>query len=107
MEEVNFHVDEVKTLTIKKYILQARKILNVDMNGNYTMTVICAYAIPALQYTFSIMKWTQGELHKLDIKMQKMITMKGIHQSKGNVHHIYLHRSKGGRGLTGLEDTHD
>eukprot|EP00957_Ditylum_brightwellii_P171275 13037785-Ditylum_brightwellii.AAC.1 len=36
-----------------------------------------------------------------------MLTMKGIHHPKGNVHRLYLHRSKGGRGLTGVEDTHN
>eukprot|EP00957_Ditylum_brightwellii_P037035 2804045-Ditylum_brightwellii.AAC.1 len=36
-----------------------------------------------------------------------MLTMKGIHHPKGNVHGLYLHRSKGGRGLTGVEDTHN
>eukprot|EP00957_Ditylum_brightwellii_P194551 14818483-Ditylum_brightwellii.AAC.1 len=33
--------------------------------------------------------------------------MKGIHHLKGNVHCIYLHRNKGGRGLTKVEDKHN
>eukprot|EP00957_Ditylum_brightwellii_P029500 2229468-Ditylum_brightwellii.AAC.1 len=33
--------------------------------------------------------------------------MKGIHHPKSNVHCLYLHHSKGGRGLTGVEDTHN
>eukprot|EP00957_Ditylum_brightwellii_P209133 15360493-Ditylum_brightwellii.AAC.1 len=36
-----------------------------------------------------------------------MLTMKGIHHPKGNVHCLYLHQSKGVRGLTGIEDTHN
>eukprot|EP00957_Ditylum_brightwellii_P088902 6769711-Ditylum_brightwellii.AAC.1 len=77
------------------------------MKGDYIMTAICAYAIPVLQYTFDIMKWMKGELRKLDIKIQKMLTVKGVHHLKGNIHHLYLHRSKGKRGLVGVEDTHN
>eukprot|EP00957_Ditylum_brightwellii_P125287 9549604-Ditylum_brightwellii.AAC.1 len=36
-----------------------------------------------------------------------MLTMKGIHHLKGNVHQLYSHQSKGGRGLTGVDDTHN
>eukprot|EP00957_Ditylum_brightwellii_P160895 12250005-Ditylum_brightwellii.AAC.1 len=36
-----------------------------------------------------------------------MLTMKGIHQPKGNVHCFYLYINKGGRGLTYVEDTHN
>eukprot|EP00957_Ditylum_brightwellii_P202484 15330398-Ditylum_brightwellii.AAC.1 len=38
MGGVDFHVDKVKALTIKEYISHVRKILNLDMNGDYTMT---------------------------------------------------------------------
>eukprot|EP00957_Ditylum_brightwellii_P211466 15366198-Ditylum_brightwellii.AAC.2 len=51
-----------------------------------------------------IMKLTNSEPRKLDIKMQNMLTMKGIHHPKGNVHQLYLHQSKGGCGLSGVED---
>eukprot|EP00957_Ditylum_brightwellii_P017698 1333044-Ditylum_brightwellii.AAC.1 len=64
------------------------------MNGDYTMTAIC-------------MKWTKDELRKLDMKTRKMLTMKGIHHPKGNVCCLYLYSNKGGRGLTGVEDTHN
>eukprot|EP00957_Ditylum_brightwellii_P126206 9621726-Ditylum_brightwellii.AAC.1 len=53
------------------------------------------------------MKWTKGELRKLDVNTRKMLIMKGIHHPKGNVHCLYLHCSKGGRRLTGVEDTHN
>eukprot|EP00957_Ditylum_brightwellii_P128417 9794150-Ditylum_brightwellii.AAC.1 len=48
MEEVDFHMKEVKELTKKEYISRVPKILQADMNGNYMMTSICAYAIPVL-----------------------------------------------------------
>eukprot|EP00957_Ditylum_brightwellii_P122288 9325384-Ditylum_brightwellii.AAC.1 len=94
-------------MTIKKCISRIRKILNADMIRDYTMNAICAFALPVLQYTFSIMKWTKGELRKLDIKTHNILMMKGIHHLKGNVHILYLHQSRGGRGLAGVEDTHN
>eukprot|EP00957_Ditylum_brightwellii_P098145 7477693-Ditylum_brightwellii.AAC.1 len=53
------------------------------------------------------MKQTKGKLRKLDFKTRKMLTMKGIHHPKGNVHQLYIHRSRGGRGLMGVEDTYN
>eukprot|EP00957_Ditylum_brightwellii_P154269 11740046-Ditylum_brightwellii.AAC.1 len=96
MEGVDFHMKEVKELTKKEYISWVYKILQADMNGDYTMMVICAYAIPVLQYTFEMIKWTKGELRKLDVKIRQMLTMKGIHYPKGNVHCLYLYRNKRG-----------
>eukprot|EP00957_Ditylum_brightwellii_P157128 11958825-Ditylum_brightwellii.AAC.1 len=82
VEGVDLHMKKVKKLTIKEYISQVQNILNIDMAGDYAMTAICAIAMPVLQYTFGIMKWTKGELQKLDIKTHKMLTMKRIHHPK-------------------------
>eukprot|EP00957_Ditylum_brightwellii_P180654 13761846-Ditylum_brightwellii.AAC.1 len=68
---------------------------------------ICAYVIPVLQCTVDIMKWTKGEVKKLDVKTRKVLTMNSIHYPKGYVHQLYLHQNKGGRGLTRVEDMHN
>eukprot|EP00957_Ditylum_brightwellii_P012608 952995-Ditylum_brightwellii.AAC.1 len=36
-----------------------------------------------------------------------MLTTHGFHHPKSSVHRLYLHRSRGGRGLTRVEATHD
>eukprot|EP00957_Ditylum_brightwellii_P120785 9212761-Ditylum_brightwellii.AAC.1 len=36
-----------------------------------------------------------------------MLTTYGFHHPKSSVHRLYLHQSRGGRGLTGFEATHD
>eukprot|EP00957_Ditylum_brightwellii_P121002 9228396-Ditylum_brightwellii.AAC.1 len=71
MEGVDFRMKEIKDMTIKEYISRIKKILNADMIGDYTMSGICAFALPVLQYTIGIMKWTKSELRKLDIKTCK------------------------------------
>eukprot|EP00957_Ditylum_brightwellii_P057680 4373554-Ditylum_brightwellii.AAC.1 len=82
MEEVDFHMVEVKEMTIKEHISWVRKMLNADMSGDYMVMAICEFAIPVLRYTFGIMKWTKGELQKLDINTQTMLMVKGIHYPK-------------------------
>eukprot|EP00957_Ditylum_brightwellii_P118258 9019288-Ditylum_brightwellii.AAC.1 len=62
MEGADFHMNKVKELTKKEYVSRVHKILQTDMNGDYTMNTICAYTIHVLCYTFGIMKWTKGEL---------------------------------------------
>eukprot|EP00957_Ditylum_brightwellii_P203509 15334927-Ditylum_brightwellii.AAC.1 len=73
MEGMDIHADKVKVLTIKEYVSHVWKIHNADMYGDYTMTAICAYAIPVLRYIFGIMKWMRSELRKLDVKTQKCL----------------------------------
>eukprot|EP00957_Ditylum_brightwellii_P074698 5677641-Ditylum_brightwellii.AAC.1 len=53
------------------------------------------------------MKWSKGKLKCMDVKTCKLLTMHGCHHPKANTHWLYLHQSQGGRGLTGLEDTHN
>eukprot|EP00957_Ditylum_brightwellii_P116709 8902289-Ditylum_brightwellii.AAC.1 len=46
----------------KEYFLRLQKILKLEMHGDKFMTVICAYTVPVLCYTFGVMKWTKREL---------------------------------------------
>eukprot|EP00957_Ditylum_brightwellii_P189805 14449723-Ditylum_brightwellii.AAC.1 len=71
MEGVDFNMNKVKEFTKKEYASWVCKILQADINGDYTMTAICAYTIPVIHYTFGIMKWTKEELRRLDEKTRK------------------------------------
>eukprot|EP00957_Ditylum_brightwellii_P028097 2121281-Ditylum_brightwellii.AAC.1 len=71
------------------------------------MTAICAYATPILRYTFGIRKWTRAKLRKLDVKTQKLLITHGFHHPKLSIPCLYLHCTHRGRGLTGVETTHD
>eukprot|EP00957_Ditylum_brightwellii_P027084 2047726-Ditylum_brightwellii.AAC.1 len=70
------------------------------------MTAIGAYVVPVMQYTFGILKWTKGELLKLDRKTRKLLTAHGHHHPRVDVNRLYLHWTEGGRGLPGLCDTY-
>eukprot|EP00957_Ditylum_brightwellii_P044341 3364527-Ditylum_brightwellii.AAC.1 len=107
MEGIDFHVKDVKDQTKKKYFSHLQRILKSGMNGGNIMTAICAYAVPVLRYTFGIIKWIKGELKNMDVKTRKLLTTHGYHHPKANTHMLYLHQSRGGRGLTGLEDSYN
>eukprot|EP00957_Ditylum_brightwellii_P040737 3083495-Ditylum_brightwellii.AAC.1 len=47
-EGVDFLTKEVKNNTKKEYLHQIHSILNIDLLGHYTMTAICAYAVPVM-----------------------------------------------------------
>eukprot|EP00957_Ditylum_brightwellii_P140304 10690506-Ditylum_brightwellii.AAC.1 len=66
-----------------------------------TMTAIGAYVVPVMWYTFRIIKWTKGELMKLDRKTRKLLITHGHHHPQADVNCLYLHWTKGGRGLPG------
>eukprot|EP00957_Ditylum_brightwellii_P042246 3199224-Ditylum_brightwellii.AAC.1 len=53
------------------------------------------------------MKWTRAELKKLDIKTRKLLTTHGFHHLKLSIPQLYLHCTREGRGLTGVETIHD
>eukprot|EP00957_Ditylum_brightwellii_P073884 5613922-Ditylum_brightwellii.AAC.1 len=63
MKGADFHTSKVKQNTMKKYMSRVCKILNANLLGDSIMTVICAYVVPILCYTFGVMKWTRAELH--------------------------------------------
>eukprot|EP00957_Ditylum_brightwellii_P110882 8457202-Ditylum_brightwellii.AAC.1 len=71
------------------------------------MTAICTYATPILRYTFGIMRWTRAELQKLDVKTRKSLTTHDFHHPKSSILCLYLHYLCGGRGINGVETTHD
>eukprot|EP00957_Ditylum_brightwellii_P203812 15336304-Ditylum_brightwellii.AAC.1 len=66
-----------------------------------TMMAIGAYAVPVMRYTFGIIKWNKGELLKHDRKTPKLLTAHGHHHPQADINCLYLHQTKGGRGLPG------
>ena len=51
------------------------------------------------------MDWTKENLHQLDTKTWKILTMNRMLHPKADVDRIYLPRKSGGRGLMSAEDT--
>jgi len=50
-----------------------------------------------------MVKWFRKEIEKIDQKIRKLITTKGIHHPKAGVNRLCNKRQNGGRGLVKLE----
>ena len=105
-EGADFLMDWVKQAIKKEYLSLVRSILKAQLTGDSTMTAIGAYAVPVMRYTFGVIQWTKTELQQLDKKTRQILTANGCVHPKLSIHHLYLHRSKGGHSLTSIKDTH-
>ena len=52
--------------------------------GNWTL------AVPVLRYNFGIIHWRQEELRKLDRKTRQLLTIRGQHDPRAEVDHLYV-----------------
>eukprot|EP00957_Ditylum_brightwellii_P038454 2906669-Ditylum_brightwellii.AAC.1 len=59
LSSLDFHTKEVKITATREYISRVQKILQVQLSAHNTMTAICTYAVPAMRYTFGIIKWNK------------------------------------------------
>ena len=57
-----------------------------------------------LRYSAAFLGWTKEEIHQLDRKTRKLLTMHGGLHPKSNVDRWYIPRKEGGRGLLNVED---
>ena len=64
------------------------------------------FAIPVFTPTFSIIKWTKGELEHMDVKTRKILSCNGSFYVNSDIDRLYAKRDKGGRGLNSIADVY-
>jgi hypothetical protein len=79
----------------KEYVRRLRLILSTELSAKNKMQAIGSLAIPVLRYSFGIINWHQEEIHKLDRKIRKMLTIHGQHHPKTDVDHLYCNEFAG------------
>ena len=62
------------------------------------LTAINTRAIPVGTYSSNVIDWNLSERKKIDTKIGKQLRCNRMHHSKSDVDHLYVPRSKGGRG---------
>lgn len=87
----------------KEYIRRIRSIMNSELSAKNKITAINSLAVPVIQYSYGIIKWTQAELKKLDIKTRKQMNMHGALHPRSDVDRLYIPRKDGGRGMISIE----
>ena len=83
-----------------------RLVLGTELSAKNKIQAIGSVAAPVLRYSFGIVNWHQEELHKLDRKTRKLLTIHGEHHPKADVDSLYVPRKQGGWGLMQLEAAH-
>ncbi|KAI5748311.1 hypothetical protein M8J77_024164 [Diaphorina citri] len=94
---------KMKTKLRKEYYRRIRCVLKTELNGKNKMSAITALAVPVIQYSFGVIKWTQAEIRKMDRQTRKLLTMYGALHPRADVDRLYIPRKEGGRGLLGIE----
>lgn len=97
---------EMKTKLEKEYYRRTRGILKSELNAKNKISAITALAVPVLQYSFGIIKWTLAELRKMDRQTRKLLNIHGALHPRADVDRLYLPRKEGGRGMQSLETSH-
>ena len=95
----------MKEETEKAYYRRVTTITKSYLPGEEKICSINTWAIPVLEYTYGILKWSNTDLQKIDMNTRKILTKGRIHHPASSVTRLYLPRRKGGRGLCSVEDT--
>ena len=93
----------------RKIILsrRTRKQLKNKLHSRNLIKGINTWAISLVRYSGSFLKWTREELHQIDQKTRKLMTMhKALHPSDA-IDIPYVSRNKGGRGHSSIQDSVD
>ena len=97
---------KMKTKLKKEYYRRIRLILKTELSAKNKMIAITSLAVPVIQYSLEIIKWTQKEIRKLDTQTRKLLTMYGALHPRADVDRLYIPRKVGGRGMINIETSH-
>ena len=97
--------DRLKDKFRNEYFRRTKLILKSKLNGKNNIMVLNTWAVFIMRYGAGIFKWNKNELHEIDRKTRKCMTIiKELHP-KNDVAWLYVSRKNGGRGLTGCENS--
>lgn len=85
---------KINTKLKKEYYRRIRGVLKTELNAKNKMAAITALAVPVIQYSFGIIKWTQAEIRKMDRQTRKLLTMHGALHPRADIDRLYIPRKK-------------
>ena len=94
---------QIKKHLIMEFTKRVNAICKRQLHSKNLFKAINAYAIPVLTYTFGVIKWTQTDIKRLQIKTRTTLTKFNYLHPKSAIERINIKRIKGGRGLIDLE----
>ncbi|XP_022188758.2 uncharacterized protein LOC111047332 [Nilaparvata lugens] len=75
------------------------RVLKGKLSAKNCIKAVNTWVIPALTYTFGILKWSDTRLEQIDRYVRTRMTKFRMHHPRASVARLYLPRSMGGRGL--------
>ena len=87
-----------------EYYRRVRKIWNSELYSKNKVHAYNSFAIAVLTPTFGILDWTKDEIHQIDVRTRKILTLTGNFHRNSSVDKLYTQREKGGRGLSSVFD---
>ena len=97
---------KMKEMIRRECYRQARVMLKTELNSANKIEAINTLAMPVVQCSFNIIKWTLQDLRRIDKKIRKLLTCYKMHHPKADKDRLYLPRSEGGRSLIQTELTY-
>ena len=96
--------DQMKKKIGKEYLRRVRKVVQSKLNGGNLIRAINTWAVSLVRYAGVITHWKKQELHDLDRRTRKLLTMNGGFHPRDCVKQSYVPRKEGGSGLISVED---
>lgn len=90
---------KIKEVLTKEFEKRLRNTLKSRLNSNNLTKAINSYAIPVLQYSFGIVKWSHTDLEGINRKIRTELTKFRKHHPRSSIERVTLPRDKGGRGI--------
>ncbi|XP_045480892.1 uncharacterized protein LOC123685281 [Harmonia axyridis] len=106
-QALDIKTTEMKGVFREKFLTRLRKVLQSKLNSKAMFNAINIWAIPCIEYSFGVIKWSTSDLQDLDRKARALLTRHGIHHPHASVNRLYIPRHEGGRGLKNLEIVHN
>lgn len=83
------------------------KICQTELNSGNKIKAINTWAIPALSYSFGIVKWSQTDIDNILTLIRVEMTKHRMHHPKAAQERVFLPREEGGRGIINIRQLHN
>lgn len=90
---------KIKEILTGQFKTRLKKLLKSKLNSKNLTKAINSYAIPILQYSFGVVKWTQTDLERINRLVRTELSKFRKHHPGSAVERINLPRKDGGRGI--------
>lgn len=95
---------KIKESVITELLVRLHSLLRTKLNSLNLMKAINTYAIPAISFSFGIVKWTATDLDDINTKIRKALTTHKMHHPRASIERVTLARAEGGRGIVDVKE---